>query len=569
MRNDRRITVSLLRALALVIPVLLAQACRLTVGTGTGTTYYVSPAGGDANSGKAADRAWKTIDRANRQSFKPGDRLLFEGGRAFDGNLLLDAGDAGVPDLPVIVGSYGSGRATIQAGMGYAVLVRNAGNVEVRDLVCISEDRTRNHGAGVAFINTLPGDARLKKVRIHNIEAKGFGRELTVKGAYPEGHQLPQGAGILVAGYASDRSKSGFEDVEITGCSAHDNAYYGILITGYWADRPTRYANAKVRIADCRVYENPGDPLYHENHSGSGILVEDCDGGLVERCVAYGNGALCDDAPGGPCGIWTAVANRVTIQFCESHSNRTGTAADGDGFDLDGGCTGCVLQYNYSHDNDGAGILVYTYANAPHTDRGNIVRWNISENDAVKRRAYGAILVGNDGDGMSGVEIYQNSFITNQPAEGVVNIRGRDVGVAFRNNIILTSSGIPLVRIDSADAAPIFQGNLYWSTRSPFARVAGRDLRTFEDWHKAGMETHEGRLVGQFADPRLDLAAPRGTAGDLSRFAALTAFRPPPGSPALHGAVDLRSFRIDPGSRDFSGRPLPRIPQAGACAPRE
>jgi hypothetical protein len=216
-----------------------------------------------------------------------------------------------------------------------------------------------------------------------------------------------------------------------------------------------------------------------------------------------------------------------------------------------------------------AGILVYTYANAPHTDRGNIVRWNICENDAVKRRGYGAIMVGNDGDGMSGVEIYQNTFITDQPADGVVNIRGKDIGVSFRNNIILSTSGVPLVRIDSAEVAPIFQGNLYWNVRAAFARVAGRDIPTLEDWHIAGMETHEGKPVGQFANPHLDLTAPRGTAGDLSRLESLVAFRPPAGSPAPGNAVDLRSVRIDPGARDFSGHPHPKAPQAGACAPRQ
>jgi hypothetical protein len=285
----------------------------------------------------------------------------------------------------------------------------------------------------------------------------------------------------------------------------------------------------------------------------------------VERCVAYENGALCDDAPGGPCGIWTAVANRVTIQYCESYRNRTGTAADGDGFDLDGGCTQCILQYNYSHDNDGAGILVYTYANAPHTDRGNVVRWNVCENDSVKRRAYGAIMAGNDGDGMSGVEIYQNTFITNQPAEGVINIHGNDVGVAFRNNLILTPAGIPLVHIDREKSPPIFQGNLYWSTKSPFAAVVKLTLETILDWRKLGMEQLEGIPVGQFADPELDLHVPRGTEGDLSRLASLQAFQPPPGSPALTGGIDIRKLGIEPGDRDFAGRPLQKIWFVGAC----
>jgi hypothetical protein len=372
-----------------------------------------------------------------------------------------------------------------------------------------------------------------------------------------------------VGGNAVDKSKSGYEDVEITGCTAYDNAYYGILITGSWDAKATRYANAKVRIADCLVYKNPGDPLYHENHSGRGILVEDCDGGLVERCVAYENGALCDDAPGGPCGIWTAIANRVTIQHCESYRNRTGTAADGDGFDLDGGCTSCILQYNYAHDNDGAGILVYTYDGAPQRDHGNIVRWNVCQNNATKRRQYGELMAGNDGDGMSGVEIYQNTFITNQPAEGVVAVHGKDMGVAFRNNLFLASSAIPMVRIDQDNQALVFQGNLYWGPGSPLAWLKGRTLDTLLDWRKLGMEMFEGLLVGMAADPRLPLHAGRGVAGDLMRLKSLPAFRPAAGFEVMGGAVDLRRLQLDPGPVDFSGRPLPARPFAGALIPGE
>ena len=91
--------------------------------------------------------------------------------------------------------------------------------------------------------------------------------------------------------------------------------------------------------------------------------------------------------------------------------NRTGNAPDGDGFDLDGGSIECVLQYNYSHDNDGAGHPRLHLPLRAMADRGNIVRYNICECDAVKLGEYGAIHVGNDGHGMSGVEIYHNTFI--------------------------------------------------------------------------------------------------------------------------------------------------------------
>lgn len=340
------------------------------------------------------------------------------------GNLVLDAQDAGTATDPVIVGSFGSGSATIRAGLGSCVLVENAGGVEIENLICVADDRTKNRGSGVAFVNTLPGNTRLSHVRVRGVEASGFGRALPGPQDFL-GFQPPHGAGIFVGGVPVDGSKSGFEDVDVSHSVAHHNAYYGILITGHWSESSTSYANRRVRIADCLVYENTGDPLFKDNHSGSGILLEDVDDGLVERCVAHDNGAQCFSSVGGPAGIWTAGSNRVTIQDCESYRNHSGSQTDGDGFDLDGGSTNCVLQYNYSHHNDGAGILLYTYGGAPFEHRDNVVRYNVSENDALKSAKYGALFVRNDGSGM---ELLQGAPVGGflNPALNLEAARGRE-----------------------------------------------------------------------------------------------------------------------------------------------
>ncbi|OGV41467.1 MAG: hypothetical protein A2X48_09520 [Lentisphaerae bacterium GWF2_49_21] len=545
-------------------------SCGMLIGsmaqTGMAADHYVNPDGNDENPG-TLEKPWKTIDRANRQVLKPGDRLLFAAGKIFEGNLVLDAQDAGTPEKPVVVGSYGKGRATINAGLGTAVLIRDAGGVEIHDLVCIGSGSTKNHGCGITFVNTLPGNVRLKHARILNVETSGFGRDLKPSAKKADAYQPPAGCGIFVGGDASDGSKSGWEDVRIEGCDSHNNEFYGIYITGYWDEKSKLYANHNVTISGCRVYKNTGDPEYTDNHSGSGILVEDCDEGLVDRCVAWENGALCNTKVGGPCGIWTAVARRVVIQRCESYNNRTGKAPDGDGFDLDGGCIECVLQYNYSHGNDGAGILVYTYAGAPHEDRGNIVRYNVSENDAVKLRQYGAIYVGNHGKGMSGIEVYNNTFITDQPAHGLVNIVGNRVGVSFRNNILVTK-GAPLVNIDRDKDISVFQGNLYWMKDGKFLTSGKTKSGSLDEWRKLGKELIDGKPAGLHADPQFELASPHGTAGDLSRIPGLSCFLPAAGSPAADMALDLKAlFKIDAVETDFSGRKFPTGKQhdIGAC----
>jgi hypothetical protein len=115
-----------------------------------------------------------------------------------------------------------------------------------------------------------------------------------------------------------------------------------------------------------RAFDNSGDPNDVVKNSGSGIVLGSVNNATIERSLAYNNGWLCT-APEGPVGIWTYDSNNVTIQFNESHHNRTGGPADGGGFDLDQNTSNSRLQYNYSHDNEGAGFLLYTgQANQAH-----------------------------------------------------------------------------------------------------------------------------------------------------------------------------------------------------------
>src|SRR5688572_26807949 len=78
--------------------------------------YHVAATGDDAHEGTTPQRAWKTVDRANRQEFRPGDRLLFQGGHRYVGNLVVKTAGTPSATTPVTVGSYDASRAIIFAG---------------------------------------------------------------------------------------------------------------------------------------------------------------------------------------------------------------------------------------------------------------------------------------------------------------------------------------------------------------------------------------------------------------------------------------------------------------------
>lgn len=298
-------------------------------------------------------------------------------GKSLSGNLFFGYDDAGTAAAPVIVGSYGTGRATINAaGTIQGIRVENAGGFEIRDLIIVGAGRTVNGETGVEFIKTFAGAYRLDYVRIHNVSASGFGW-----------------AGISIDRSAGD---GGYSNVRITNCEVFDNQDYGIYI-GRAGNGD--YAHSDVQVRYCRAHHNTGDPSFSDNHSGSGIAMFDVDGGKIERCVAWENGSENGCTNCGPVGIWAAGVNNVTIQYNESYNNRSGTGLDGGGFDFDGGVINSSMQYNYSHGNDGPGYLVYAYPGSVAV-RNNTVRYNISENDGRKNE-YGGIHVAKDLDGVA------------------------------------------------------------------------------------------------------------------------------------------------------------------------
>lgn len=515
----------------------------LVTGPAFATDYFVRVDGDDQASGRSRKAAWRSIARVNDTQFKPGDRVLVQAGKSFAGNLRLTVEDAGTSNAPVVIGSAGRGRATILAGALTGISVVNAGGMVIENLVIQGNGRTNNTGYGVACDNTLPSGERLDHLRIQNVEVSGFGM-----------------FGIWVSG-----ERGGFSHVRITDCAMHDNRRGGMEVAGRLPYDATNYAHADVQVSRCRAFDNTGDPARLDNHSGSGMVLYQVDGGVIEHCEAWNNGAECRSKGGGPVGIWTCASRRVVIQHCESFANRT-SAADGGGFDLDGGCVDCVLQYNYSHDNDGPGLMVYSYPYASHADRGSVVRFNISENDSRKSRTYAGLWLRTDGPRITGVEVYNNTVVIGPWADQAAMVHGNEVEANVRNNIFVsTGAAIPL-RVSQPHERLRFENNLYWREGAPVQIVWGD--HTFSDlseWRAGtGQEIVGGKPTGFAQPPALTSQASGVRAGERIGLRELRAFRPREESPARGGGLDLRRlFGLDAGGHDFAGNRLPgsgRVP---------
>jgi hypothetical protein len=490
-----------------------------------GTAYYVDAVkGDDSNPGTSPERAWKTIKKANETSFAAGDRLLLAGGQTFAAPLRLLKDDRGTKEQPVLVTSFGNGRATLDAGAGTAIELADCEHVTVKNLALVGCGRDKgSDGIGLSI-------RRTRGVEVDEVEASGF----------------------RVTGV----SAGGDEALRLTRVHAHDNGFAGISVHG-GHDLPF---SRELYIGHCIANDNPGDPKNKTNHSGNGIVVGGLKGGLIEYCEAFNNGWDMPRRGNGPVGIWGWFCDRLVIQHCVSHDNKTSKGGyDGGGFDLDGGATNSVLQYNLSFNNHGTGYLLCQYEDAePWKD--NICRYNVSVNDGLTNH-FDGIHFWAGGKGMSGAQVYNNVVVN---AKNAVNSTHDIPGLVFRNNVFISDSDAITGPLGQA----VFEHNLYWSRKGGAVfRNGNTAYATLADWSKAaGKETVQGRVAGLASDPRIGLPdGPERLPRDPKTLANMPFFRLMPGSSCAGAGTAVP----DNGGRDFfGGRLAPgRKPSIGVHEP--
>jgi hypothetical protein len=472
------------------------------------TTYYVSPTGSDSNSGTSPTQAWRTINHVDQVEFRPGDQVLFQGGATFVGNLTFDSQDVG----PITVGSYGVGQATIDAGDQTGILVTDTGRITIANLRLVGSGFTTNVGDGISFVSDLPGVAQTG-ITVSNVSVSGFGQ-----------------IGVSFLGTNGSRD---FSNVSVTFVTADDNGAGGVQVMAQGEARA-------IYIGHVQANHNAGTS---DTDSGFGILVFGATDVVIERSTTGDNGWL----PGnhGETGGIEAIAdNRVLLQYNEAFSNHAGNS-DGDGIILDV-TNDSVMQFNYTHDNDGAGLFLL--AETGFTSTRNVIRYNISQDDArTQQDTYGGIFVGAD---VINADIYNNTvFMDSSPTSSPAAIRllgllGTSIHV--RNNLFMTTGGVPVVNWDGTGTDILFQGNDYWSGKSPLAiEWGGVTYHALAAWRAAtGEEMLGTEPVGLRVDPRLTDAGGGGTIGNGDRLLTLSAYELLRSSPLAHAGLDVAAFGV-------------------------
>ena len=366
----------------------------------------------------------KTVEAVNRLSLGPDDSVFFRGGQVFSGTLKVHA--SGSEGHPIWIGSYGAGEASIDGGDSSGMVLDDARWVVVEGLRLVGAGwKTGNVKDGLGVIDCL-------HILVDRVDITGF-----------------QKSGLFV--YAS---------VEVVASSvyAHENGAAGIAVEGPY---DSKKHSRDLRILNCQADDNPGDPTNLTNHSGNGIVCGHCTHLLIDHCSATNNGWDMPRIGNGPVGIWCYEADSVTIQHCLAYRNSTSAgAADGGGFDLDGGVTNSVIQYCLSYGNQGSGYCIFQYWGASPWYH-NVIRDNITEDDGLVSDSRAGIYVwnsSNDSSQFYDCQIYNNTVYNTRQAVLSFSTTSARKEFVFRDNIFVGADS--LIRGDKG--VDVFVGNDWW-----------------------------------------------------------------------------------------------------------
>lgn len=524
-----------------------ANSNQLSIIPGVATHFYIANAGNDSNNGTSTSTPWQHSNKLNSVLGIPGDEYSWNRGDTFTPSAVIWS-FSGTQGNEIVFDSYGTGAAPIlDGGNGTPFQVLDAEFIGIMNLEVIGSGVnagtgvTSSTGVGIDIYSDVSVGSKWRTIVIDNCTISG-----TKNGIYV---RTPiQNTGSVV----------GFTNVEITRNTIDGIQQDGIVVWGSASD--TSFGSGSFPLGNTtfsgvyigsnvvkNVYGNPSTSFT----VAQPIAVFNTSGGLVERNVIHDCGATgaSSGPPGGVGALVILESDRVVCQWNEAYNIKTNLSFDGCAFDTDGGATNCTFQYNYSHDNDGAGYQTGTFSGS-NPNSGNIFRHNISRNDCRKNSQGALFTFGGTGALFEHNTVYidQSGAAGSPPA---VNLGGGS-GHLFYDNILQTVGSLPLCGGTAAQGS--FAGNTYWPTGGTF-NVFGHS--TLAAWQGTGAETVNGILYGVNADPLLSSPTSGAGVGILpgAQVATVTYFDLQGGSPAIGSGVDLGAVDIVPSPVDFHGYP--------------
>ncbi len=473
---------------------------------------FVSNAGNDSNPGTSGSPLLTIAQLAN--VYGSGDTLFLKGGDVFLISPTIFPSGCRVQ-------SYGVGRATVNTGSGLGLRFVNASNVTVTNINFV--------GTGIPSVSFLPS------VAFTNLVSGVPMTNLIVSGCTFNGPQCGIFGSCVAGAYQ-------------TNISITNNIFASGLFFGPSMGGSIDISNSNVLIERNEIFAISGTSTTGSQGAGHGIVIAKSDNRLGPCLIQYNHIHHCGATAiaGGADGIWTTVCSGVIIQYNVVHDLLSnGGIADAGAYDIDSSSSHCIIQYNYSYNNEGAGLETFSDA----IGQGNVIRYNISVNDATVKN--GSLYMSGQNDGQGSYHIYNNTCITSN---------GVSMGYIFPphnkdvwNNIFINVRGNNLISNPSIYTNCNQDYNLYHGggtfigqynniTRNSFPAytgASGKDLNSAVTTQMPLLEPYPAQIV---------------LPGNVQKCVA---YSPLKGSAATVSGVDIAAtFGLDIGTQDFLGNPI-------------
>lgn len=389
------------------------------------TTYYVSTSGDDNNSGTGMTQPWKTLSKVSGITFQPGDKILLKCGNTWNNETLVLHG-SGNSSSVIELGSYGTGnKPTIINNTSTDVI---AGTNLSFWLI---------HNLKIGLTTTVPID----QVPVGSADNEEIGISLTYDGAGPyygmqiRGNEIygasidNKTSGILVTAKYQIRSTLVLQGLYMTDNYIHDIGIRAIHTAGW---------NGSTNLLSTQLFKDvyiEGNTVY--SFGCQGIILGMANNAFIRwNKVSYG-GQSGINIGWGPAGIWPIEVDTAQIKFNEVSNQDTngfnnGVRYDGEGIELDWDTQNILLQYNYVHDNVGAGLG--TMANLNNKMYNN----KVSGNQGLSTLGAGQIAVSDFTNGtmygVNGLDIQNNLIIVNTTNTKALTTTNISPGGIWNNN---------------------------------------------------------------------------------------------------------------------------------------
>lgn len=480
--------------------------------------YFDSVEGNDRNSGLSQDSPKKSLAAINQIIAEApynaeSMRIRIKAGSAYEGTLKVvripETKDSNTDMAPLVIDVYGATEeqphAKITGSANAAACVEvNGSNIRISGLEVTGPTAYRG-----IWLNPTKAGA-MKNVVIsgnycHDINFNTSGLtdaqydpsdppETTLARQICTDDRYSHMFGGIIANAPSSASGANganwFEGLWIEDNIVERVSRAGIWVFSNWTNRPGCDWGDNHYVDDENGYYPHKNVIIRKNKlsqtGGDAIVMGAVRGGWIENNSAYYTQYLGRDGYYNA-GIWTHSCKNVVFQFNEAaYTYKRNGAGDGQGFDIDIGNTDITFRYNYSHHNEGGGILFcnfktsMTFYNLDGTVKETVAQiapdWSNVEvrNNVFADNGEAAFDIVASGD-IRNLIVENNTVVIPGTSDKDLLLdasgysgTGTDADWMFRNNIFLSKGGkMADFAVDSSVDSG-FYSNVFWGFPSDF-----------------------------------------------------------------------------------------------------